>query len=136
MINLWKQYDEKLEKTISINHKLIAELQQQKAKTALRPARNYKVITILIGLVYVALISYFWYHLHPIASVFVNVSIAIHLIVIVNASLRHQPPRCAGSIQSCSHPGRSQTRSPSCRLSPGRPWPCRSCRPCRCGGRR
>lgn len=85
MINLWKQYDEKLEKTISINHKLIAELQQQKAKTALRPARNYKVITILIGLVYVALISYFWYHLHPIASVFVNVSIAIHLIVILLA---------------------------------------------------
>jgi hypothetical protein len=85
MINLWKQYDEKLEKTISINHKLIAELQQQKAKSALRPARNYKVITILIGLVYAALISYFWYHLHPIANVFVNVSIAIHLIVILLA---------------------------------------------------
>lgn len=81
MINLWKQYDEKLEKTISINHRLITELQQQKAKNALRPARNYKVIAILVGIVYAALIAYFLYHLHPIASIFINISIAIHLIV-------------------------------------------------------
>jgi hypothetical protein len=81
MINLWKQYDEKLEKTISINHRLIAELQQQKAKNALRPARNYKVIAILVGIVYAALIAYFLYHLHPIASIFINISIVIHLIV-------------------------------------------------------
>lgn len=81
MINLWKQYDEKLEKTISINHRLITELQQQKAKNALRPARNYKLIAILVGIVYAALIAYFLYHLHPIASIFINVSIAIHLIV-------------------------------------------------------
>lgn len=81
MINLWKQYDEKLEKTISINHKLITELQQQKAKNALRPARNYKVIAILVGVIYAALIAYFLYHLHPIASIFINISIAIHLIV-------------------------------------------------------
>ena len=46
IINLWKQYDEKLEKTISINHKLITELQQQKAKKALRPARNSKYFTV------------------------------------------------------------------------------------------
>ncbi len=81
MINLWKQYDERLEKTISINHRLIAELQQQKAKNALRPARNYKVIAILIGVVYAALIAYFLYHLHPIASIFINISVVIHLIV-------------------------------------------------------
>ncbi|TKB99540.1 hypothetical protein [Pedobacter cryotolerans] len=81
MINLWKQYDERLEKTISINHRLIAELQQQKAKNALRPARNYKVIAILIGIVYAALIAYFLYHLHPIASIFINISVVIHLIV-------------------------------------------------------
>lgn len=81
MINLWKQYDEKLEKTISINHRLITELQQQKAKNALRPARNYKVIAILVGIIYAALIAYFLYHLHPIASIFINISIAIHLIV-------------------------------------------------------
>ena len=81
MINLWKQYDEKLEKTISINHRLIAELQQQKAKNALRPARNYKYVAVFIGLVYAALISYFLYHLYPIASIFINISIGIHLIV-------------------------------------------------------
>lgn len=85
IINLWKQYDEKLEKTLSLNHKLIAELQQQKAKNALKPARNYKLFTIVSGMAYAALIAYFWYHLNAIASIFINVSIGIHLIVTVIA---------------------------------------------------
>ena len=85
IINLWKQYDEKLEKTISINHKLITELQQQKAKNALRPARNHKYFTVLMGVIYAALIAYFLYHLHPIANMFINISVAIHLIVTIVA---------------------------------------------------
>ena len=81
IINLWKQYDERLEKTLSLNHKLITELQQQKAKNALKPARNYKIIAILVGLVYAAMIAFFLYHLHPIASIFINVSVLIHLAI-------------------------------------------------------
>lgn len=85
IINLWKQYDEKLEKTLSINQKLIAELQQQKAKKALKPARNYKLIAIVVGIVYAAMIAYFWYHLNNIASIFINISIGIHLLVTIIA---------------------------------------------------
>lgn len=81
IINLWKQYDEKLEKTLSINHRLLAELQQQKAKNALKPARNYKLLAIIVGIAYAAMIAYFWYHLHPMGSIFINLSIGIHLIV-------------------------------------------------------
>lgn len=81
IINLWKQYDEKLEKSLSLNQKIIAELQQQKAKNALRPARNYKYIAVLVGIIYAAMITFFLYHLHPIASFFINISVVIHLIV-------------------------------------------------------
>ena len=85
IINLWKKYDEKLEKTLFINHKLITELQQQKAKNALRPAKNYKIIAVIVGLTYASLIAYFLYHIYPIASIFLNISVAIHFFVTVIA---------------------------------------------------
>lgn len=81
IINLWKQYDEKLEKTLSLNQKIVAELQQQKAKNALKPARNYKYLAVLNGLIYAGLIVYFLYYLNPFASIFIKVSVVIHLIV-------------------------------------------------------
>lgn len=81
IINLWKQYDEKLEKSLSLNQKIIAELQQQKFKNALRPAKNYKLVAVFIGIVYALSIAYFLYHINPIASIFIKVSIGIHLLV-------------------------------------------------------
>ena len=89
IINLWKQYDEKLEKSLSLNQKIIAELQQQKAKSALRPARNYKYVAVFVGMIYSALIAYFWYHLYPIATIFMNISIGIHLIITIIATLMY-----------------------------------------------
>ncbi len=86
IINLWKQYDERLEKTLSLNHKLINELQQQKAKNALKPARNYKLIAILGGIIYAAMIVYFLFYLKPFASIFFKASVGIHLAVIIIAT--------------------------------------------------
>jgi len=85
IINLWKKYDEKLEKTLSINYKLVSELQQQKAKRALRPARNYKIIAVIVGVIYVAMITYFLYHLSSFASIFIIGSVSIHLVVMLIA---------------------------------------------------
>jgi hypothetical protein len=85
IINLWKQYDEKLEKTLSLNQKIIIELQQQKAKNALRPARNYKWIAIIVGIIYAALVAYFLYHTYSISSIFIKASVGIHLLVTVAA---------------------------------------------------
>ncbi|RZL32252.1 MAG: hypothetical protein EOO96_14500 [Pedobacter sp.] len=86
IINLWKQYDEKLEKSLSLNQRLITELQQQKAKNALRPARNYKYLAVFVGIAYAAFIAYFLYHLSPYGSIFINISVAIHLIVTLVAT--------------------------------------------------
>lgn len=85
IINLWKQYDEKLEKSLSLNQKIITELQQQKAKNALKPARNYKILVVLFGFIYTALVAYFLYHLSPMASIFINLSVGIHLLIMVIA---------------------------------------------------
>lgn len=81
ILQLWKQYDEKLEKTLSLNQKLVAELQQQKVKKALKPAKNYKLFAIVTGMIYAAMVAFFLYHLSSFASVFLLASVAIHLIV-------------------------------------------------------
>ena len=86
VLNLWRQYDEKLEKSLSLNQKIIAELQQQKAKNALKPAKNYKYIAVLIGVVFAALIAYFLYNFSPFASIFINLSVGVHLTVTLIAT--------------------------------------------------
>lgn len=63
----------------------MAELQQQKAKKALKPARNYKILAVLIGVIYAAMIVYFLYYLNPFASIFIKASVGIHLLVTILA---------------------------------------------------
>lgn len=58
IINLWKQYDEKLEKSLSLNQKIINELQQQKAKNALKPAKRIKYFGVVVGIIYVAFLLF------------------------------------------------------------------------------
>lgn len=87
IINLWKQYDEKLEKSISLNRRVITELQQQKAKNALRPAKQIKRLAVVAGLIYVALLSFLVYNSLKFENIFfvasLGISIVITLIAIV-----------------------------------------------------
>jgi len=66
---------------MSLNKTIIQEIQQQKAKNALRPARNYSLVAILVGLIYAGLVVYFLNFTYPFTSVFTQISIAIHLLV-------------------------------------------------------
>lgn len=86
IINLWKQYDEKLEKSISLNQKIIAELQQQKVKSALKPARNYKLFAVVCGVLYAIAIIWFLNKISPEASIFLTASVGIHLLVMLVAT--------------------------------------------------
>jgi hypothetical protein len=85
IIALWKKYDEKLEKNLSLNRKIITELQQQKAKNALAPAKRIKWGAVIMGLIYVALLGWFEYHLWSFANVFLLGSIGGHLLFCVFA---------------------------------------------------
>jgi glucan phosphoethanolaminetransferase (alkaline phosphatase superfamily) len=81
LIKMWQQYDQKLEKALSLNEKILSELQQQKAKKALSPAKKIKWVAVILGLIYVAILAYFEYHIWPFASIFMFISIGIHLLV-------------------------------------------------------
>lgn len=85
IINLWKQYDEKLEKSLSLNQKNIIELQQQKAKNALKPAKNYKFVAVFGGIIYAIAIVWFLGKINPQASIFLKASVVVHLAVIIIA---------------------------------------------------
>lgn len=54
---LWANYDKKLEKTLALNHRLITEIQTQKARTALRPLKTVKIIAVILGILWVLLLS-------------------------------------------------------------------------------
>lgn len=54
---LWADYDKKLEKTLALNHRLITEIQTQKARTALRPLKTVKIIAVILGILWVLLLS-------------------------------------------------------------------------------
>jgi hypothetical protein len=58
---IWKAYDAKLERSLQLNLRLLSEVQSQKAKSVLRSFVAARVITIVIGVIYMALLCFaFW----------------------------------------------------------------------------
>jgi len=92
IINLWKQYDAKLEKTLSLNQKIIVELQQQKAKNALRPAKRMKVFAVIAGIIYVSILAYLVYHSLSFEKIFFAGSLSVSIVIttIAIATYIHQ----------------------------------------------
>ncbi|MDQ7949022.1 MAG: hypothetical protein REI78_15510 [Pedobacter sp.] len=85
ILKLWKQYDEKLEKNLSLNQRIISELQQQKAKKALTPVKRIKWGAVLIGIIYIGFLGWGLYHLWPSQQVFLLGSITGHLLFCIAA---------------------------------------------------
>jgi hypothetical protein len=54
---MWASYDKKLEKTLALNHRIITEIQTQKARSALRPLKTVKIIAIISGILWVLFLS-------------------------------------------------------------------------------
>ncbi|SDF10343.1 hypothetical protein [Chitinophaga filiformis] len=49
---MWANYDKKLEKSLALNHRLLTEIQTQKARTALRPLKTIKIIAVILGILW------------------------------------------------------------------------------------
>ena len=81
IINLWKQYDEKLEKSISLNHKVIEELQQQKAKNVLRPTKNIKWFAVVMGIIYIGVLAYLVLNSLSFENIFFVASLGISIVI-------------------------------------------------------
>jgi glucan phosphoethanolaminetransferase (alkaline phosphatase superfamily) len=81
---IWKAYDAKLEKSLQLNLRLLNEVQSEKAKSVLRSFIASRIIGIVIGLVYLALLVIaLWYvRTQPVMAVSFAVFIACTVIAI------------------------------------------------------
>ena len=55
---LWQLYDNKLEKSLTLNHKIIREIQAQKAERSLSSFRNTQLFGIALGIMWVLLLGF------------------------------------------------------------------------------
>lgn len=80
---IWKAYDRKLEKSLQLNQHLLKEVQSQKARSALRSFIAGRVIGIVIGMLYLALlcVAFWWVRTQPVMAV----SFAVFIITTVIA---------------------------------------------------
>lgn len=85
IINLWKQYDEKLEQSLSLNRKIVIDLQQQKAKNALRPAKQIKLFAVVAGLIYVGFLSFLVYNSLKFENIFFVASLSVSIVITIIA---------------------------------------------------
>jgi hypothetical protein len=81
LLQIWKSYDEKLEKSLLVNAKNIADIQKLKASSALHSLKGIKWLGILLGVVWVLFIGFLLWHSLSFSKIFFVVSAAIHLIV-------------------------------------------------------
>lgn len=81
---IWKAYDAKLEKSLQLNLRLLQEVQSQKAKSVLRSFIASRILGIVIGMLYLALLVIaFWYvRTQPVMAVSFAVFIACTVIAI------------------------------------------------------
>ncbi len=54
---MWANYDKKLEKTLALNHRLIAEIQTQKVRSVLRPLKTIKIVGVTAGIIWTLFLS-------------------------------------------------------------------------------
>ncbi|HEV2482763.1 MAG TPA: hypothetical protein VGS79_24020 [Puia sp.] len=58
---IWKEYDRRLERSLSLSRRLFTDLQQQKVGAELRPVLRYRVVTIVVGIVWLLLMAFCLY---------------------------------------------------------------------------
>lgn len=85
LLQIWKSYDEKLEKSLLVNAKNIADIQKLKAASALHSLKGVKWLGILFGIVWVLFVGFLLWHSLSFHKIFFVVSAVIHLVVSIIA---------------------------------------------------
>lgn len=81
IINLWKSYDKKLEESLLFNQKNAEEITKIKVRSFLSSMKPIKIFIILTGIVWVAFVDVLIVNLFNVASPFLLVSAAIHVLL-------------------------------------------------------
>ena len=82
---LWKEYDRRLERSLSLSRRLFTDVQQQKVGSELRPLMRLRVFGIVVGVVWLALMGFCVYivRTQPVMAVSFGVFCVCTLIGIV-----------------------------------------------------
>ncbi len=85
ILQMWKHYDEKLNKSLTINQKMGAELADLKIRSVLSSMKPIKWFTLLIGVVWVvfgsALVGNLFFHAFQFVSLFFLISAALQILL-------------------------------------------------------
>jgi len=72
--NLWQAYDQKLERSLSLNLHIMQELQKQKARSVLRPLRAFKSLMIVFGIIWISILGLLVSHAFTYQGIFFALS--------------------------------------------------------------
>lgn len=81
LINLWKDYDKRLEENIIVNRKNVEEITKLKLKSLLFSMKPIKIFTLVVGILWVLFIDNVLFALYPFASIYFIISVLIHVIL-------------------------------------------------------
>lgn len=81
LINLWKDYDKRLEENIIVNRKNVEEITKLKLKSLLFSMKPIKIFTLIVGILWVLFIDNLLIALYPFASIYFIISALIHVIL-------------------------------------------------------
>ena len=81
IINLWKSYDKKLNENLLLNKKNAEEITKIKAQSLLSSMKPLKIITILVGIIWVGFVDVLIINLFHIASPFFLISAGILVLL-------------------------------------------------------
>ncbi|GAA0549451.1 hypothetical protein [Chitinophaga japonensis] len=79
---LWQAYDQKLERSLALNLHLVKELQTQKVRSALRSLTWYKVLLIVLGLLWTGILGWLMYRLS--GPQLISFTISAGMVVLFN----------------------------------------------------
>lgn len=89
---IWHAYDDKLAHALQLNHRLMTEVQTQKARTVLHSLRNFKIGAVLLGVVWIAVLAWLVSHTLHYRTMFFAASAGIVLlfnVLAIGIYLRH-----------------------------------------------
>jgi len=81
IINLWKNYDKKLEKSLSLNRKNTEEIIKMKARTFIVSMNAIKLFTILVGFIWVGVLDVIIVNLLTIANPIFLISAGLQSVI-------------------------------------------------------
>jgi len=81
ILNLWKSYDKKLEENLLFNRKNAEDITKLKVKSFLSSMKPVKIIIVLLSLIWVGFVDILMINIFDVASPFLLVSAAIHVLL-------------------------------------------------------